>query len=977
MVGNAEGAAPDRAPQAPRRYFAVVIGTGFGGAVAACRLAQARAKKQDETGEGGPRDILILERGRRYAKEDFGRMAWPDYAPTEKATSKRLPDFARLMWGNDHGLWELRNLGQLRVGLAAGFGGGSLIYANVHLRPPEEAFAGKWPRPCPPSCLCGGKGEAYDRSGLKRHYDRVAHMLRINPLPESLRGKYPKTKAFAVAAGKLTGGDPQRFIYPPLAVTFDAAPGADGSQKPGTCTGCGNCTIGCPEGAKNTLDLNYLALAESAGVEVRTLCEVESIADYGGHLHVRYIDHRSGEPDAVDAEYVFLCAGAVGSTEILMRSSAPDQPAEHRGLRRPNRLGERFFGNGDNLGAVFETKDPLEPSRGPTITTSIVHRGKGDQWFQLQDGGMPPSLVRGFGLLRSPLWFARNRFLPVSPDKKPESMLLQIRALLRSAGTGPWLYTNDDPKQKMPTDVLASAARALLPKDILPIVEDLLGAHKPLKEDVGNIVKTVTATLDKESPWPFGWFRRRLAKDEDVTKTTLRSLSTIYPFLTDLFLNDRAVDFGLALARFFLMSVPSTPNEAVLLAMGPDHQGRLVEKQGHLRLEWDIERGLGLYALQERVMRDMAHALGGQLRTNPDWTLGRRPVTVHAQGGCAMSATEADGVLRPCGRVWTCDRLLVLDGAAFPGSVGVNPSSTIAAVAERNIELFIEKVLGLSAKEYLPADQLAPNVSPDLERALPRELPSPNPKVPLARPVGLSWEEEMNGYIGPIAPTGPDDVTRQRRADVMVRFAKSARGKRLTLLDEANLRTAARIAARSGIRLTSTLKVTADSLDELLEQPRPRLDVNGSVVIGSGPMRGIYLVTGRLVLDMELVPGEADNRVWVQKRLLKGMTYTLKDGKGFELHGQKFVRDDPGFDLWTDLSTLFTSVTLNGVEHIGILNVPLASFLQKQLKEMSTDPTGATTAPEVPLDDVAKSWALIRFGRFFFGSVIRGYSQWL
>ena len=54
-------------------------------------------------------------------------MAWPDYAPTTKATSKRLPDFARLMRGNDHGLWELRNLGQLRVGLAAGFGGGSLI----------------------------------------------------------------------------------------------------------------------------------------------------------------------------------------------------------------------------------------------------------------------------------------------------------------------------------------------------------------------------------------------------------------------------------------------------------------------------------------------------------------------------------------------------------------------------------------------------------------------------------------------------------------------------------------------------------------------------------------------------------------------------------------------------------------------------------------------------------------------------------
>ena len=321
--------------------------------------------------------------------------------------------------------------------------------------------------------------------------------------------------------------------------------------------------------------------------------------------------------------------------------------------------------------------------------------------------------------------------------------------------------------------------------------------------------------------------------------------------------------------------------------------------------------------------------------------------------------------------------MLVLDGAAFPGSVGVNPSSTIAAVAERNIELFIEKVLGLSAKEYLPVDQLAPNVSPDLERALPLTLPAWKPGLPLARPVGLSWDEEMNGYIGAVAPTGADEATRKRRADVLVRFAESARGKPLTLLDQANLQTAARIAARSGIRLTSALRLTADSLDALLEQPNPEMTVTGTVVIGSGPMKGIYPVTGTLVIEMETLPGEADSRVWVQKRLLKGMTYTLKDGRGFALRGQKFVRDDPGFDLWKDLSTLYTSVTLNGVEHIGILSVPLAAFLQKQLKEMSTDPTGATTAPEVPMDDVAKSWALIRFGRFFFGSVIRGYSQWV
>jgi cholesterol oxidase len=310
-------------------YFAIVVGSGFGGAVTACRLAQALASPKGQ-GAAQPSDILILERGRRYSSDDFPRVGWPDYVPgKDPATSKRLPDAARLLWGNDQGLWELRNLGQLRVGLAAGFGGGSLIYANVHLRPPDDVFDG-WPAACAADCRCGGRGEAtpYRRAHLKHYYDRVAHMLRLRPLPPELRTRIPKTVAFARAASKLTGGngapDPQRFLYPPLAVTFDESNGAGGDGQPakGTCNGCGNCTIGCSEGAKNTLDRNYLAVAEKLGVEAQTLCEVQSIADRGDLLQVRYLDHRCGQVVTVEARHVFLGAGAVGSTEILLRSSS-------------------------------------------------------------------------------------------------------------------------------------------------------------------------------------------------------------------------------------------------------------------------------------------------------------------------------------------------------------------------------------------------------------------------------------------------------------------------------------------------------------------------------------------------------------------------------------------------------------------------------------------------------------------------------
>ena len=117
-----------------------------------------------------------------------------------------------------------------------------------------------------------------------------------------------------------------------------------------------------------------------------------------------------------------MCAGAAGSTAVLKRSEDPEKDEDARpradpafGPRRcrcPRELGARFFANGDNIGAVFGAKLPeveaLSPSRGPTITATIVHGGP--DWFLLQDGGIPPSVIHGLGALRSPLWGARNRF---------------------------------------------------------------------------------------------------------------------------------------------------------------------------------------------------------------------------------------------------------------------------------------------------------------------------------------------------------------------------------------------------------------------------------------------------------------------------------------------------------------------------------------------------------------------------------------
>jgi cholesterol oxidase len=139
-------------------YDAVIVGSGFGGGIAACRLAEAG------------RRVAVLERGRRFAPGDFPET--PEQAPSA-------------LWHptlNPHGLFDLRLMRDLSVLTAAGVGGGSLVYANVQLRTPADVFAQGWP-------------EAIDRAVLDPYYDRTEEALLPMQTPEEL----PKMRAFAVA----------------------------------------------------------------------------------------------------------------------------------------------------------------------------------------------------------------------------------------------------------------------------------------------------------------------------------------------------------------------------------------------------------------------------------------------------------------------------------------------------------------------------------------------------------------------------------------------------------------------------------------------------------------------------------------------------------------------------------------------------------------------------------------------------------
>jgi cholesterol oxidase len=345
------------------RYDAVVIGSGFGGSVVACRLAQANAS------------VLVLERGQPWPPGSFPR------TPRQ---------WRGALWAprrGSHGLYEYHHFKGLDSVTASGLGGGSLIYANVMLRKDPATFA--------------ADGLPLAPADLDRHYDAVHAMQRAERYPWAERT--PKTRALLDAAR----GAGLRAERPPLAVAFGERPGQPfdtgtdnlhGAPRE-TCRLCGGCDVGCQYGAKQTVDFTYLSAAVAAGARVRTCCEALALDRDGARWVVRYRQHleaREGHPEhlldpvaeaerEVVADRVVLAAGTFGSTGLLLRNRAVLPGLSPR-------LGRGFSGNGDLLLFLLKADRYLDPSNGPVITASVhvpdaeSPSGRG---FLIQDAGAP------------------------------------------------------------------------------------------------------------------------------------------------------------------------------------------------------------------------------------------------------------------------------------------------------------------------------------------------------------------------------------------------------------------------------------------------------------------------------------------------------------------------------------------------------------------------------------------------------------
>ncbi|MDC0664123.1 GMC oxidoreductase [Marinobacter sp. SS21] len=514
-------------------YDVLVIGSGFGGAITACRLAQAG------------RSVCLLEKGRRWDRLDFPRAPGQVAERTIRSTGPHGPG---------DGFIEYHSFRTMDVVQGCGVGGGSLHYFNVHLRPPPFIFDRPgWPR-------------RLDAQRLRPYFALAADMLGAKALTAgSPRGLPDRTRVFEDAVVSI-GRQPDRV---PICVRTGDRDGLPG------CEYCGNCLLGCHVHAKNTLDLNYIPMAEQMGAEVKAEHQAVNITPLSQGYRVTCVDLAAGA--AADgapalrhlvARRVILAAGTLGTNALLLRCKH-----QYRTLPRLSpRLGQGFSGNGDFIfaGSRYQSR-VVDPGRGPSITAGVGFRREPDQFIYIEDLGYPDPFI--------------------------------------------WYFNGAIPTRGRASRLLRQARRYL---------SDAFGGG-------------LTFELDE-----------------------------------------------LLEAGYLTHFLP-------YLGMGTDAaNGRLLlNRRGGLELRWPVRKSQPMFRDMIGHMQALSRASGGRFVNSFLWRsplLGlplRKTLTAHPLGGCALSESPLTGVTNEFGEVWGYPGLYVADGALVPAALGVNPSATISALAER------------------------------------------------------------------------------------------------------------------------------------------------------------------------------------------------------------------------------------------------------------------------------------------------------
>ena len=355
-------------------FDVAVIGSGFGGSVAALRLSEKGYK------------VLVIESGARFEDKDFAKNSF---------------DLKKFLFFPKLGLKGIQRIDLLKnviVMSGAGVGGGSLVYANTLYRPPQKFFStGSW------------KDIANWQTLLEPYYDQAERMLGV----ETNKFYSPADEALKKASDALGFGD--TFQMAPLGIYFgepgkevaDPYFGGAGPKRTG-CTNCGECMTGCRHGAKNTLVKNYLFLAERLGTKIMPLTKVVNIEQVQGGYRLTLIqsDKLFTKKRELIVPEVVVAAGALGSAKLLHSVRAKGNLS---GIS--SKLGELSRTNSESLlGVVAKSKD-IDFSSGSAITSSVfpdedthiepVRYGKGSGFMGLLQSvvasgpkGQAPNILR-------------------------------------------------------------------------------------------------------------------------------------------------------------------------------------------------------------------------------------------------------------------------------------------------------------------------------------------------------------------------------------------------------------------------------------------------------------------------------------------------------------------------------------------------------------------------------------------------------
>ena len=544
----------------------IVIGSGFGGSVSALRLT-----------EKGYR-VAVLEMGRRWAPLSFPRTSWSIH---------------RWFWRPKlglHGFFNMRFFRHATIFHGCAVGGGSITYAATLLPPPDKVWqSGTW------------VGLADWQTEMPRHYETASRMLgvtRNNILGAADR--LLKTTSEVVGSG--------HTFYRTQVGIFQAAEGKavnttlpdpffDGKGPPRTtCTGCGGCMMGCRYGAKNTLDLNYLYLAEECGARVFPETKVVDVKPLG---------------DASD--------GSAGYEVHTVNSTAWVRPQRQTITCR---------------GVVF----------------SASSLGTMELLFQLKDNGSLPGISSRLGK------HVRTNSESIIGARIPRC----AEDLSQGIAIGSGIYIDQHTHIEAVRYPSGSDAMGLLTTMLTDGRPGLMRIAMWAKNMLGHLLLHPVKALRLFRPW--GWAREA---------TILLCMQAV----------EGHIDMQWQRPWFW-------PFSKMLVSRGDKVPTYIPKANEFARQFADVAGGTAMSMLPE-ILFDI-------------------PGTAHCIGGCVIADTPQRGVVDHRHRVFGYRNMYICDGSVVATNLGVNPSLTITALAERAMSLIP------SAKETKWNDAAASPAATDL-----------------------------------------------------------------------------------------------------------------------------------------------------------------------------------------------------------------------------------------------------------------------